>query len=53
MSPVKVGLPTSAPSDVKSRIWSEAAWVTNGPIKLKSTDPAVPEIEELSTVTSR
>jgi len=52
-SPVSTGLPASIPSDMKSRIWAEAGWVTSGPgLKLKSSDPAVPEIEEVSTLTS-
>jgi hypothetical protein len=52
-SPIRQGQdPASVPSDEKFRSWSDAAWVVNGPgLKLKSSDPAVPVIEEVSTVT--
>jgi hypothetical protein len=46
------GLPASEPSLVKSSIWSEAACVVKGPgLNWKSSDPLVPEIDDVSTVT--
>ena len=51
-SPVSIGLAIGVPFDVKLRIWSDAACVTNGPgLKLKSSDPVVPLIVDVFVVT--
>ena len=52
-SPIVCGEPAKVPLLENPRIWSDAAWVTNGPgLKLKSSEPAVPEMEEVLTITS-
>jgi hypothetical protein len=49
---VVAGDPANAPSEEKLRIWSDADYVTKVPgLKLKSSDPAVPLMLLVSTVT--
>src|ERR1035438_4037413 len=51
-SPVRNGEPLSVPSEAKFRSWSNAACDTRGPgTKLKSSDPDVPAMELVSTLT--
>ena len=52
-SPVSAGAPASVPSLKKFRIWSDADCVVNGPgLKLKSSEPASPEIDDVFTAMS-